>query len=98
MFSRHGHGKSGCNDALQTYRLARTQAQSCRESIEPPSPACSEPSPARDRRCSSVRRAEEEPVVAVELSADEKIEELNNQLKDGTIGPHKVRRPSSATP
>ena len=40
-------------------------------------------------------RAEEEPVVAVELSAAEKIEELNNQLKDGTIGPHKVRRPSS---
>mgnify|MGYP006140215779 CR=1 FL=1 len=29
----------------------------------------------------------------VEVSAAEKIEDLNSQLRDGTIGPHKVARP-----
>ena len=45
----------------------------------------------------TARRADkdeqEQPEVEVEVSAAEKIEDLNSQLRDGTIGPHKVARP-----
>lgn len=50
----------------------------------------------------TARRAdkdEQPPEVEVEVSAAEKIENLNSQLREGSIGPHKVARPPfSAVP